>query len=96
MGKIEKVRVLRNDRREGKKVPFLALLRWCVLVVFLIGVISVVKGMKSLFGLLVPKDAGHRGGRNGGSSSQWARSKQKEVSAGAQPGPSPWDGATHF
>lgn len=23
LGKIEKVRVLRNDRREGKKVPFL-------------------------------------------------------------------------
>ena len=72
MGKIEKVRVLRNDRREGKKVFLGALLRWCVLVVFLIGGISEIQGTKGLFGLLVPKDAGHPGGRNGGGWSQWA------------------------
>lgn len=59
-----------TDEKVRKSIG--ALLRWCVLVVFLIGGISEIQGTKGLFGLLVPKDAGHPGGQNGGSWSQWA------------------------
>lgn len=68
LAKIEKVRVLRNDRREGKKVPLSALVRPCVPL----GICEVVSRWcdkcnlkKEVFILAHSfRDAVHRGDRN--------------------------------